>query len=473
MDKIVNSLREAIRLCGLEDGMTISFHHCLRGGDAVSVQIAEAIRSLGIRDLTVAPSSLTSGNDGLEDYIRDGTFTRFQTSGFSPALGRLLQSGGIRQVCELRTHGGRPAALKRGDIRIDVALVAASTADRNGNCNGIGGHSAFGAMGYSLTDVRYARKVIVITDELSPYAVAPVSIGQEQVDYVVPVETIGDPAGIATGAMRPDRSPLNRRIAELTAKAIICSGHLREGAAMQTGSGKISLSVAGQIERYMMDRQISGDFAMGGITAILVRMRKEGLLRTLYDTQSFDQTAIRSLAEDPAHCEVSAEAYASPLAKGGPIVDGLDFVILGATEIDVDFNVNVITNSNNQVISGAGGHGDTAEGAKMTVITAPLFRGKYPVIVDRVTTLTTPGRFVDVFVCQEGIAVNTAVQKNRELADRLRDAGLPVLDIHDLQRRAERYTGKLPPLKPGGRTVGLVYWRDGTVLDEIKMNDEL
>ena len=138
MDKVVNSLREAIRLCGLEDGMTISFHHCLRGGDAVSVQIAEAIRSLGIRDLTVAPSSLTGGNDGLEDYIRDGTFTRFQTSGFSPALGRLLQSGGIRQVCELRTHGGRPAALKRGDIRIDVAFVAASTADRNGNCNEIG-----------------------------------------------------------------------------------------------------------------------------------------------------------------------------------------------------------------------------------------------------------------------------------------------------------------------------------------------
>ena len=64
-------------------------------------------------------------------------------------------------------------------------------------------------------------------------------------------------------------------------------------------------------------------------------------------------------------------------------------------------------------------------------------------------------------------------QTIRELADRLRDAGLPVLDIHDLERRAERYTGKLPPLKPGGRTVGLVYWRDGTVLDEIKMNDEL
>ena len=95
MDKVVNSLREAIRLCGLEDGMTISFHHCLRGGDAVSVQIAEAIRSLGIRD---------SDRGALQPDQRQRRALRglyrgmapspeFQTSGFSPALGRLLQSG--------------------------------------------------------------------------------------------------------------------------------------------------------------------------------------------------------------------------------------------------------------------------------------------------------------------------------------------------------------------------------------------
>ena len=472
MSKVVSTLQEAIRLCGLEDGMTISFHHCLRGGDAISGQIAEAVRALGIRNLTVAPSSLTTGNDVLAEYIQDGTFTKFQTSGFSPSLGRLLQAGKIPQICELRTHGGRPAALKRGDIRIDVAFVAAASADKNGNCSGVGGPSAFGSMGYSLTDVEYARRTIVITDHLVPHSIHPISIDQSKVDYVVQVDTIGDPAGIATGAMRPDRSPLNLRIADLAAKAIIHSGYLREGVCMQTGSGKISLSVATQIERYMLDHQIGGDFAMGGITAILVRMQQEGLLRTLYDTQSFDQAAIRSLAENPAHCEVSAETYASPLAKGGPIVNYLDFVILGATEIDTDFNVNVISDSNCRVISGAGGHGDTAEGAKMTIITAPSFRGKYPTIVDKVSTLTTPGRFVDVFVCQDGIAVNTAIPRNRELADRLQDAGLPVADIHDLQSRAERYTGKLPQLKPGGRTVGLVYWRDGTVLDEIKTTGE-
>ena len=57
MSKVVKTLAEAIRLCGLEDGMTISFHHCLRGGDTASGQIAQAISSLGIRNLTVAPSS--------------------------------------------------------------------------------------------------------------------------------------------------------------------------------------------------------------------------------------------------------------------------------------------------------------------------------------------------------------------------------------------------------------------------------
>ncbi len=468
MSKVVKTLAEAIRLCGLEDGMTISVHHCLRGGDTASGQIAQAISSLGIRNLTVAPSSLTTGNDVLIPFIENGTFTKFQTSGFSPALGRVLQAGKIREVCELRTHGGRPAALKRGEISIDVAFVAASISDVNGNCNGTGGTSAFGSMGYSMTDVRYARKVIVLTDTLSPVPVFPVSICQSDVDYVVQVDSIGDPSGIATGAMKPSANPLNARIAELTAQAIIHSGVLCEGVCMQTGSGKISLSVASKLGAYMKQQGITGNYAMGGITSMLVNMYEEGLLRTLYDTQSFDQRAISSLKEHIGHVEVSAETYASPLAKGGAIVDGLDFVILGATEIDTDFNVNVITDSNGRVISGAGGHGDTAQGAKMTVVVAPMYRNKYPTIVDRVCTISTPGRFVDMFVCQEGIAVNTALPHNQELALRLKDAGLPVADIHELQRKAEEFTGKLPPLHLSETIVGHVYWRDGTIIDEIR-----
>ena len=31
--KVVSSIREAISLAGLKDGMTVSFHHHLRNGD--------------------------------------------------------------------------------------------------------------------------------------------------------------------------------------------------------------------------------------------------------------------------------------------------------------------------------------------------------------------------------------------------------------------------------------------------------
>ena len=46
--KLVNDLKEAIRLAGLEDGMTISFHHHLRNGDMVAVMVMEAICEMGI-----------------------------------------------------------------------------------------------------------------------------------------------------------------------------------------------------------------------------------------------------------------------------------------------------------------------------------------------------------------------------------------------------------------------------------------
>ncbi len=472
MSKVVATLQEAIRLCGLEDGMSVSFHHCFRGGDLLGVQIAEAIRSLGIRNITIVPSSLGTGHDTMIPYLENGTITSIRSSGLSPALGKVVQRSILRDPCEFRTHGGRPAALKDGSLQIDVAIVAAAVSDRQGNCNGTGSESAFGSMGYSMVDVRYAKKVIVVTDHLSNSPVFPVSIEQSAVDYVVALDAIGDPAGISTGSMKPSSSPLNMRIANLTAQVITASGYLREGVKMQTGAGKISLIVATQIAEEMERQQISGDFAMGGITAMLAGMYEKGLLKVLYDTQTFDTTAIASLARNPGHVEVSAETYACPTAKGGPIVNQLDFVILGATEIDTDFNVNVITDSNNRIVSGAGGHGDTAEGAKMTIITAPLYRNKYPTIVNRVNVICTPGRFVDVFVCQDGVAVNTSVPRNAELAQRLRDAGLPVKNIHDLQRRAEQFTGKLPPLKKNDRIIGKMIWRDGSVLDWIYAQPE-
>ena len=139
-------------------------------------------------------------------------------------------------------------------------------------------------------------------------------------------------------------------------------------------------------------------------------------------------------------------------------------VLLGATEVDLGFNVNVHTDSSGSIMGGSGGHSDTAAGAKLTMIIAPLFRARLPIVTDRVSCISTPGRDIDVLVTQRGIAVNP---KNRELIQRLKDAKLPVMDIHELKEIAERITGKPAKLAKGDRTVANVIYRDGTKIDTI------
>ncbi len=74
----------------------------------------------------------------------------------------------------------------------------------------------------------------------------------------------------------------------------------------------------------------------------MVSMHEKGLIRNLIDVQCFDSGAADSLARNPNHIEISANEYANPSSKGA-VVDRLDVVILSALEIDVNFNVNVIT----------------------------------------------------------------------------------------------------------------------------------
>ena len=155
--------------------------------------------------------------------------------------------------------------------------------------------------------------------------------------------------------------------------------------------------------------------------------------------------------------------YASPYSRSA-VVDSLDVVILGATEIDTDFNVNVHTDSNGYIMGGSGGHSDTAAGAKLSMIIAPMFRARLPIVTDHVTCISTPGKDIDVLVTQGGIAVNP---KNVELTASLKAAGLPIIDIHELKEKTERITGKPAKLPKGDRVVAEVISRDGDLLDNI------
>ena len=463
MNKLVSSIREAVQLSGLKDGMTVSFHHHLRNGDFVLNMVMETIAELGIKDLTVNASSLFDTHAPLLDHIENHVVTNILTDYMASGLGREISRGILENPVQFRTHGGRPSDIMLGRTPIDVAFIAAPTADPMGNCSGKYGKSACGSLGYAFADAMYAKKVVVITDNLVPYPLADFSISEQYVDYVVTVDAIGNPKGIVSGTTQITRDPVGLVMASYAAKVIENSGLLKDGFSFQTGAGGASLAAAKFLKEIMLRDNIKGSYGLGGITGYMVDMLEAGCFQSLMDVQCFDLKAVESIRNNPNHREINALHYASPAVRSA-VVDSLDVVILGATEIDTDFNVNVHTDSNGFIMGGSGGHSDAAAGSKLCMIIAPMFRARLPIVTDHVHCISTPGKDIDALVTQGGIAVNP---RNRELKQRLANAGLPVIDIHELKEKAERITGVPKPLPKGDRAVAQVIYRDGTYLDTI------
>jgi citrate lyase subunit alpha/citrate CoA-transferase len=464
MNKVVKSIKEAIALCGLKDGMRISFHHHLRNGDHVINMVMEEIANMGYKDLTVNASSVFDIHAPLVGHIKNNVVTGLEVNYMGAAVGREISSGIMKKPVDFRSHGGRPSDIENGKTPIDIAFIAAPSSDNMGNCSGKYGKSACGSLGYAFVDAMNAKKVVVITDNLVGYPLYDFSISETYVDYVVCVDKIGDPTGIVSGTTKITRDPVGLMMASYATKVIESSGLLKDGFSFQTGAGGASLAVAKYLKDIMLKENIKGSFGMGGITSYLVDMLEAGCFETLMDVQCFDLRAVQSIRENPRHREVTASHYASPTTKSA-IVDNLDVVILGATQIDTDFNVNVHTDSNGFIMGGSGGHSDTAAGAKLTMIVAPLTRARLSIVVDKVLCVSTPGNTVDVLVTQRGIAVNP---KRGELKERLAASGLPVVDIHDLKRIADDITGVPKEIKLGSKTVANVIYRDGTIIDTIK-----
>lgn len=462
MSKLVSSLREAIAASGLRDGMTVSFHHHLRSGDYVINMVMNEIAAMGIKNLTVNASSLFDVHAPLAEHIKSGVITRIITDYMSEGLGKYISAGIMEQPVEFMTHGGRPTAIMQGKTPIDVAFVAAPAADCEGSCTGKIGRSACGSLGYAFADAEFAKKTVVITDGLCKRLEEP-SIDGKYVDFVVSVDEIGDPRGIVSGTTTITRDPVGLIMARDAADVIKYSGLLKDGFSFQTGAGGASLAAAKFIMEIMLEEKIHGGFGLGGITGYMVDMLRAGCFEELRDVQCFDLKAVESIRTDPRHHEISAFEYASP-ANGHAWVNSLDAVILGATEIDTGFNVNVHTNSSGTIMGGSGGHSDTAAGAKLAMVIAPLFRARQPIITERVSCVSTPGRDIDVFVTQYGIAVNP---KNEELRDRLIRAHLPIVSIEELKAKAESLCGVPKALEHGDKVAAKVIGRGGEVQDLI------
>ena len=142
----------------------------------------------------------------------------------------------------------------------------------------------------------------------------------------------------------------------------------------------------------------------------------------------------------------------------------LDVAVLSATEVDLNFNVNVLTDSYGRLMGAPGGHPDASAGAKLTIIAMPLLRGRLPMLVDRVQTIVTPGESVDVLVTDYGIAVNP---KRSDILAALQGKCLPLFSVEELYNKAERLAGKPQPTKLGDKICGIVEYRDGTIIDVI------
>ncbi|WP_447885456.1 citrate lyase subunit alpha [Serratia fonticola] len=461
--KRCESLEVAIRRSGLQDGMTISFHHAFRGGDLALNQVMDVLAKMGFRNLTLASSSLTDCHAPLVGHIRNGVVSRIYTSGLRGPLADAISRGLLKEPVQVHSHGGRVNLVESGELQIDVAFLGVPTCDEFGNANGYTGDACCGSLGYAKVDAAAARSVVLLTEAIVPYPHHPASLAQDQVDLIVQLERVGDADKIGADATRMTSNPRELLIARRAAEVIVDSGYFTEGFSLQTGTGGASLAVTRFLEDKMRARGVRAGFALGGITSTMVDLHEKGLIGKLLDVQSFGRAAAMSLARNPNHIEISANQYANFSSKGAS-VDRLDVVVLSALEIDTGFNVNVLTGSDGVIRGASGGHCDTAAAARLAIIVAPLVRGRIPTLVEQVTTCVTPGSSIDILVTDHGIAVNPA---RPELAQRLRDAGLQVVTIEWLRERALVLTGEPKPIAFTDNVVAVVRYRDGSVIDVV------
>jgi citrate lyase subunit alpha/citrate CoA-transferase len=290
----------------------------------------------------------------------------------------------------------------------------------------------------------------------------PWQIQGNYVDYTVVVDKVGDPGQIVSGTTRITNSPDRLYLAQLTAEFCDEAGIIKNGFSFQSGAGGTSLAVGEYFRKIMKEKNIKARFARGGSNQYLVSMLEEGLIDYLLDGQTFDLAGVRSMTENPKHVWTSPFTSYNYHSKGN-FAGLVDVVILGATEIDLNFNANVVTHSDGYLLHGIGGWQNCLF-SKTVILPVPLFRDRIPVIRDRVTTLCGPGELIDVVVTERGIAINPL---RTDLIKAVKKSKLPLRTIRDLKEEAEGICGKPSIPKFRDKVVAVVKWVDGTLLDSV------
>ena len=419
------------------------------------------IKNRKLKNMILAPSAIFSVHEPMVELIKNENIVKIYTNYINGPVAEAVSQGYLKELLVMDTHGGRPRAIESGELPIDVSFIAVPTSDHLGNGNGIEGVSACGTLGYAISDLIYAKTKVVVTDHLVD-KIDKIDIDAKYIDYVIKVPRIGDAKGIVSGTTKPTKDPVQLKIANDTARLIEELGYVQNGMSFQTGAGGTSLAVANALKSKMIEKRVKGSFASGGITDFLVQMHETGLFEKLYDVQCFDLEAVKSYKKNKNHIGMSASKYGNPYDN--PIVDQLDVVILGATEIDLDFNVNVTTDSHGSIIGGSGGHSDTAAGAKLTIITTNLLKSRTSMVREHVTTITTPGETIDCLVTERGIAINP---RRVDLLEKLENSKLNIVTMKELLEKSIAITGVPKVKQKSEQVIGVVRYRDGSIIDSI------
>lgn len=462
MKPIYYNLNDLFKTLTLFDGMGISFHHHLRNGDAITNLITTEFHHRNLKKLRLFPSAIFPSYHGILTLLKADQVDTITTNYLNGPVADYFAKHGKPNSLKMQTHGGRARAFIEGENKVDIAFVTAPTVDREGRASGTQGKSACGSLGYAIEDVHYASTVVLITDNLVD-ALDHYQIDGTTVDAILVVESLGDARGIVSGTTSITNDPVGVKIARNATNLIQELGLIKPGFSFQSGAGGISLRVTESIKTLLRDKNITASFFSGGITKYHVDMLEEGLVKTLYDVQCFDLDAIKSIDKNPQHKAISANDYANP-NNPHRIIKDLDIVILGATEIDLDFNVNVTTDSYNTIIGGSGGHSDTATDAFVSFIVTPLMKARTPIIKERVNTITTLGKHIDCLITERGIAINP---RRHDLLEQLKDSHLDIVSIETLMARAHHYTGSPQKTQPKKQPIGVVEDRDGTIIDTL------
>jgi len=116
--KLCTSLENAIRRSGLQDGMTISFHHAFRGGDLTLNLVVDTLAAMGFKNLTLASSSLSDCHAPLIEHIRHGVIGHIYTSGLRGPLAEAISHGALPELppVQIHSHGGRVNLIESGEL---------------------------------------------------------------------------------------------------------------------------------------------------------------------------------------------------------------------------------------------------------------------------------------------------------------------------------------------------------------------